>query len=305
METRLDRTSETLSRAIDCLSLCSQSRVSSELVVMHRDVRDLISRFDDFSNMLRSRDDIAAQNQADALIMALMSKPSALRTTCDAATSAAQPYETVKVVPTQTLQKQVYGKPPFSCGCRPRQSKYARMSHLGFSFSVLEETVETRAHRPSCARALPSASQTSRSKFLTYTGLVAYMSQAVSLGFTISWGAGGSSLGPVLRCRGMVEHKRAPAFVLMDRLFLAFILWSDFPALVNRVVEQSSFHLRKLYATGRASPTDVNEHGATLLTNWIYGSWRHGTSPASWSLIETLLDLEVPTQGVGESIWAW
>jgi hypothetical protein len=121
----------------------------------------------------------------------------------------------------------------------------------------------------------------------------------VSIGFFRSYGGGGYSIGPVLQCRRIVNRYESPAFALMDRMVLAMDYCSDDPETMAQVVAQSLPSLQRIFGAKRALPTDIDELGATLATAfclWLPGSFVINES--CWEVIEALIDLGIPTQGI-------
>lgn len=180
------------------------------------------------------------------------------------------------------------------CGCRLRRRQYSRTSQSLFSFSFLETFDET-LHSPSCRRLGLGRLDSSHTKAIMFTGLRRYLSAALSVGYTMSHGAGGQSISASLGYWCMVDRKCSPVFRLLSELSYAVDYLSEEKEL-SQVADYAISTLRHLYTSKRSSPTDVDEDGATALTHFASS---RGTLVSFWRLFDELLELGVPTQGVG------
>lgn len=325
LEIRLEKASQTLSLAVDCLQLHSQ-------VAMQNDLDRLSHRLEEMHLMMQSWDTVPAQKRRGEMMALALTDPSALRDMCDVVrdgswSAVSNDYGTV-------TREYGYRRPRRSCGCRPRRLRSIQVSPSWFSFSVLQETVEDRIHEPSCPHFGLNPAETSWSTGLRFTSLRKYLSMAVSIGLTTKRGAGGCSISPVLQYRRMVKSALSPAFVLANVLAEAFSFCA-YPSRREPLVDAALEGLRQLYANKQALPTDVNQLGATVLT-WFSHLvfWRTGAGinygipldtqtkmgranrlqgtgagdldrfPLLWKVINGMLELGIPTQGVGSEVFA-
>lgn len=313
LDARFDKASAALSLAINCLQLYSQAGISSGQATMQSDLSKLNDRFDEMFVMFRSWNSMSPHQRGTEVMTMALTKPSALKDVCDIVTDARSSSESQNsITETATMaqdggmsvQQYQFRKSPKSCGCRPRRYKYSRMSPSWFSFSVLEEIDEERVHHPSCEMSEWNLGKRHHSIALTYTGLRDYLSRAVSVGFFMSNGAGGCSIAPLLRTWRTVNENTSPAFVLMDRIRIAMMfLTKGSESAKMLVVDRGLSALRKIFAAKKAFPADVDQHGYTLMTRICQEPGGLGIMLNSgvWRVLLRLIDLEIPTQGVGLS----
>ena len=102
------------------------------------------------------------------------------------------------------------------CGCRHRRRRFRYMSPQWLSFSVFEETTVETMHERSCPMSQLSAAKGNRHMGLAFTGMRRLLSKAISIGFSMSYGAGGHSIGPMLRYYATVAWRQSPAFIISN-----------------------------------------------------------------------------------------
>lgn len=312
LEHRLDKTSQVLILAMESLQLDSQLSLSSGQTAMHdslrqlgsnqsamrSDLTDLRAKLEEVQTTMLSWATKSVHGEGHMMAVALAS-PSALKGICDVVSESGKAMHGGSDM---AMQARGYRRYSRACDCRPRVHRYTRASPSLLSFSLEEEVTENRLHRPDCVYSKLNPTETSRRLALTYTGLRRYLSTAISVGLRADYGAGGSSIGPVLRYSRTVDSRTSPAFILMQRLIVALdYSWNPNSISVDiKVVKRGLETLQNLYGDGRASPCDVNEYGATVLTLFCGILIRPKSGESShWSVIDKLLDLGVPTQGVG------
>lgn len=309
LDAHLEKSLHALSRATDCLQLCSQLNiVSGQSAILSRLIRMESIVEEMHSYRVQPTGTISTQQQrAEVVTMELMKKPSLLQEACDAVVDVTSPSQSIipgvlanqqdgsVVMPNHGIRRCP------ECGFRPRRYEYSRMSPSIFSISILEETVEERAHRPCCKRSQRSTGQTSRRSFaLRSTVLRAYLSTAVSIGFFTSYEAGRYSVGPVLNCQRTVYSRESPAFVLIDRIMTAIAICRSDPKTAMQVVDHGVSTLRQIFGAKQALPTDIDEHGATLTTTFCCKMYIYSYfDDLFWQVVGMLMDLEIPTQGTG------
>lgn len=325
LEMRLEKASQTLSLAVDCLQLHSQAAMQSDL--------DRLShRLEEMHLMMQSWDTVHVQKQRGEMMAVALADPSALREICDVVRDGGRSAASNDC--STATREYSYRRPRRSCGCRPRRLRSSYVSPSWFSFSVLQETVEDRMHEPGCLYFELNPAETSRSITIRYAGLQRYLSMAVSIGLLTKRGAGGCSISPVLQYRRTVLCSVSPTFVLTGALTEAFS-FCTFPSRREALIDTALEGLRQLYINKQALPTDVNQFGATVLTWFCYLTfWRTNTGfyygipqdtrrkmiltnrlqgaggggKSNFQLlckvIDGMLDLGIPTQGVGAEHYA-
>lgn len=140
-----------------------------------------------------------------ATIVQLAAAPSFLRDACDTMS-----------------QKELVVRPrsdiPRPCQCRERRIKSMQRSKWGY-FSVFQESLLVRKHFPGCALAKYNPEESSRAFGITLSSLpIALFGKAVDLSYRMSYGAGGSSISPLMTLYTMVNERGSPAFRALNCL---------------------------------------------------------------------------------------
>lgn len=320
LELRLEKASQTLSLAVDCLQLQSQAAMQNNLDQLSR-------RLEDMHLMMQSWDSMRVRKPGGKVVALALADPSALRQVCDVVKdNNGSALSNDRSTDTREYSSR---RPRRSCGCRPRRLRSSHTSPWWFSISVFREIVEERIHEPGCPYSQLDPAETSRSVALTYTGLQGYLSMAISIGLLTRHGAGGCSISPVLQYRRALQPGPAPAFALTNALAEAFS-YCTFQSVTEPLIDAALEALRQLYANKQALPTDVDHLGATVLTWFCYrvfwlmnagyyigvpqdtqkkmlrakalqlqGARRRDDFRLLWKVIDGMLALGIPTQGVG------
>ena len=124
-------------------------------------------------------------------------------------------------------------------------------------------SVESSNHSVTCPLYIRTQATTILGFKMVYYGRL--LANTVRATISITTGAGGYSINPCLRFHAMVPNS-SPAFWLLDWNILSNRLTP--PPQPKEVSDYFDFALRQLYdlfRDGRASPTDTNERGQTLL----------------------------------------
>lgn len=151
---------------------------------------------------------------------------------------------------------------PGLCRCGARRRQYSRTTKLGLSLSWLE-TVDEINHSPKCPR---FQTEDNRFKGVMFTGLMRYLSVALSVGWATNYGAGAFSLAPTLRYQCMVHSEQSALFQLIGvvKQALVCLVLSEKRAL--QVVNHAILILKRMLSSKPESIADIDEDGATALT---------------------------------------
>jgi len=178
----------------------------------------------------------------------LVRSPSLLKDTCD----VIQRFNPDFMDSSSNTTLSSFGGPLYTCRARVRSRNQKGLTQ---SITVFHSTEVT--HRRDCSW-IKTAKRTTTLRlslpFFTY-----WLNKIVQFTMTISKGAGALSISPGLTFYTLVPHG-SPAFKIVDDL-----LYFDTCELTNADFKGTIRQLGELFQTGRASPSDVNPHGFSLL----------------------------------------
>lgn len=152
----------------------------------------------------------------------------------------------------------------FTCFCHARRSNTSKT--FRFSSLYLRENVVTdMPHKVGCdfyvANVTPSRTQT-----VSFTGIVRLLKSAIQLSICTTTGAGGYSISPNLTYFQVVDDSTAPAFQVLSSLRpFQFFTFVPSKKQLDVYFEAMLEKLQELFGSGKAKPTDVSEHGSSLL----------------------------------------
>lgn len=159
------------------------------------------------------------------------------------------------------------------CNCRVQkasQRKQTFWSRLQFQ----ETTTMVEYHQPPCPLAFP-ARQGDKSWGISYCNVPTLLLRAVQVSFSLTVGAGGLSISPMLTLNPTVDENTAPAFRVV-RLVSDIIHCSDLlneqgiqlepkPPDTRAILQIGLEKISKLFSQGKASPNDVDIYNETLM----------------------------------------
>lgn len=212
----------------------------------------------------------------------LLAKPSNLRTLCDefdvgnlAVSPRRQSQQIVGASASSSMVLTEYSGSLARCFCRPRRHFSRRQTQWG-PFQVYREDDVRNAHLPDCEMSSFVPRNGRYSLNLEFAGLRHLLKKAVGVSLSISFGAGGSSLGQNLTVRNTVDSNTAPAFQILDTLEQALfhtngegrrLLWPEFIKLaIGKLVE--------CFREGCAMPTDFDDFNETPM-HYVANLVRH------------------------------
>lgn len=149
-----------------------------------------------------------------------------------------------------------------TCSCLARKSSTSQTYHFG-SFLFTDNIVTKKSHIEGCPLYVANL-KSSRRRNLSFTGIIKSLNSAIQLTFYTKTGAGGFAINPSLIYFGVVDMHTAPAFQILNLL-------GNCPVYELQNTDQEpclKALLRKLqeaFGSGRARPTDVDQHGQSLL----------------------------------------
>lgn len=162
----------------------------------------------------------------------------------------------------------------FKCYCPRRQVRL----HSRRRFGVIEfyyEALTSDYHVPGCYFAGLGEKRT-RTIGMTFNGLRRLLQRAVGVSFNINSGAGGFGMSPAVNYYAMVDRKHAPAFRIIQMLdtycwsLFKYKNRSEFCGESQILIEHVIVLIRKLYLDRRASPTDIDVDGQSLMVFILY-----------------------------------
>ncbi|CAG7564403.1 unnamed protein product [Fusarium equiseti] len=149
-----------------------------------------------------------------------------------------------------------------TCSCLVRKSSTSKHFRFG-SFLFRDNIVTSKPHMEGCPLYVANL-KSSRRRTLSFTGIIKSLNSAIQLTFCSKTGAGGFAINPSLMYFGVVDIHTAPAFqvliLLGKRSF--FALQKRDQELCFKVVLRK---LQEVFSSGRARPTDIDQHGQSLL----------------------------------------
>ncbi|KAK8063198.1 hypothetical protein PG996_007850 [Apiospora saccharicola] len=275
---------------------------------------EVMQRFDQMENFLRSlkKDILDAHGQStDAIAARLMSAPSTLREVVDvtetlpsAAQNQAAPQTSSFGVTNHRGQLPgITGK----CNCRlPRKSRQRKQRKWG-PLLAFDEIEIIELHRPDCELSPFATKSHNRKLGLSYIGLRAVASWAISYTFSASLGAGGHSISPHFTYYPTVNKRTSPAFRTIRLLSYALDShWSteEKQYFVNMFLALLSICL----PVGIKMDTGIGDAITDMITMLLgyYGARPvscnvHGEMPFS-GLIDGLTHLNHPCESAGDFV---
>ena len=165
---------------------------------------------------------------------------------------------------TQDLRKGRWTKQRPCCSCSSFMRKRAATYSIS-NVAIFKTSLESSKHFVTCPFYIGTDATTTVGLKTTYYGRL--LSNTVWATISITTGAGGLSISPCLKFRGLVPND-SPAFRLLDHIEFARLVRSTPPSQTDQLCEffENTLHqLYKLFKDRIASPTDTNESGETLL----------------------------------------
>lgn len=155
--------------------------------------------------------------------------------------------------------------------CCSRQRLETRRRLAWGPLILRRRTTTDRYHRPGCTYANIRPNEVKCYYGVAYVGMTKFMNQCLEIAFSLTAGAGGSSISPVLTTFTMVDARRSPIFALTAILVdCSYSL--DSVGSVGTTVLISSF-LRRFWhslKTGKASLNEYDNKGNTILHSTAY-----------------------------------
>lgn len=150
-----------------------------------------------------------------------------------------------------------------TCSCLTRKSNTSKTFHLG-SFRFRDNIVANKPHMEGCPLYVANL-KSSQSRTLGFTGIIKSMNTAIQLTFCTKTGAGGLAINPSLMYFGVVDVSTAPAFRVLHLLPAERSVYNP-QARDHRVCLKAVLRkLQEIYGSGRGRPTDIDEHGNSVL----------------------------------------
>ena len=148
------------------------------------------------------------------------------------------------------------------CTCRVRPASLSQWSFTE-GFQIFQQVDKSHAtHCPLC-----KVTQQSKTFGMRYGHASCFLTKAIEVSFTFKRGAGGCSLSPCLRIRGIVRQD-SPAFRIFHEDNLVSFMrrkGERYNMYLSRETETSIGRLRRLFEDGQAAPDDVDVKGRTVL----------------------------------------
>jgi len=149
-----------------------------------------------------------------------------------------------------------------TCSCLVRKSTTSKNLHFG-SFYLRDNVVTSKSHEEECPIYVANL-KPSRRRTLSFTGIIKSVNSAIILSFCAKTGAGGLSVSPSLTYFGVVNGNTAPAFRVLNSL-LGVASYDTPKAHTLLYFKPVLRKLQEVFSSGRARPTDVTQHGGSLL----------------------------------------
>ncbi|KAI2464376.1 hypothetical protein F4781DRAFT_73292 [Annulohypoxylon bovei var. microspora] len=237
----------------------------------------------------------------------LMSKPDFLRSCQDElATICPEPARSTSEPGYPGIIKR-QGRVLSSCECRHRRQITRQFSRWLF-LTRFDESITDLHHEPGCPKYGNAQTRQRQASGIIYTGLRRILKIAVEASVVWNTGAGGTSFAPTFRYYAMVDGSQSPAFLIVSTMVNAVVDVNicrphpDKEIAYEQLIHIGVSKLRRIFASGSSSVTDVNERGLTLIEEFsfhtfvahvleerYYWSW----TPFHAILLE-LLGLDVP-----------
>ncbi|KAF5550398.1 hypothetical protein FNAPI_7733 [Fusarium napiforme] len=168
-----------------------------------------------------------------------------------------------------TLAKRA--EPLSICSCQRRRVRQRKRFALG-PVHFAEEMLSNICHEKDCVF-FNLSSDYERTRTVRFTGLASLLKTGIEVSFSTRVRAGASKICSSFTYFPVVDHRVAPAFLVMDLL--------DDAARLNNIDETKSQiilstvqrKIQELFCSGRASPNDVTEDGNTLLHALANSIW--------------------------------
>lgn len=149
-----------------------------------------------------------------------------------------------------------------TCSCLVRKSTTSKNLHFG-SFYLRDNIVTSKPHEEECPVYVANL-KSSRRRTLSLTGIIKSVNSAIIVTFCAKTGAGGLSVSPSLTYFGVVNGNKAPAFRVLNSL-LGVASYDTPKAHTLLYFKPVLRKLQEVFSLGRARPTDVDQHGWSLL----------------------------------------
>ncbi|KAH7036008.1 uncharacterized protein B0I36DRAFT_98461 [Microdochium trichocladiopsis] len=252
-----------LSTQLDTLRVVHTDSVTAELRAMRQAALAQAESFTALTTRLESLEPVPNQRES---VRRLVERPDMLRDAL--AGRPRQPY----LMSTAFLFS---GMPAVGCSCEEYMASSTWSTRVGTSTFSITNT-ETVQHYPKCRLASSGAkkkraSRLFRAKVTWFNTVVDF---ALKAAYSQRHGAGGFSISPWLASYSVVDRKKSPAFqvfeVLHDLHFYnrEIAIYPETKTtmqLFEDVVELVIRKLRQVYGAHRASPSDVDANGNTVL----------------------------------------
>ncbi|KAF2144722.1 uncharacterized protein K452DRAFT_145900 [Aplosporella prunicola CBS 121167] len=235
----------------------------------------LVARFDKQGqqNAETQRQLLRQNAETQRLLMRFIAKPSLLEETCNDAASRGLLTKTDVFSDPGLLNQAAYRMRPLRrCSCRRKIPIKPNIPRDHFVYPFYEESSQ---HEKCCP--LWASSERSKRLGLRISHYRNILARAVEISISITHGAGGLSISPLLRL-GRFRRPDSPAFEPFyyylggpstgseqKRLIWNFRRKECRPASFGTVWTAKLLEIQRLFESGKASPTDVNNEGFNVL----------------------------------------
>ena len=178
-------------------------------------------------------------------------------------------HSNISMMTTQNSSRQDYRsgkwtKQKLYCSCTTLTRRRAATYSIG-RVKFFKDSVDSSNHSATCPLYIRTETTTTVGFKMGYYGRL--LANTVRATISITTGAGGYSINPCLKFHAVVPNS-SPAFRLLDHKISREFLYTEPLPQSKTVCDYFNSALKQLYELfqdGRASPTDTNESGQTLL----------------------------------------
>ncbi|KAH7030609.1 uncharacterized protein B0I36DRAFT_430916 [Microdochium trichocladiopsis] len=190
------------------------------------------------------------------------------------------------------------------CNCRPNSSTQSWRTRLGVSSFALTTRRHVSQHHPGCVLSRNSTDRpTTEHAVAAQIGVFnTVIDTALKLTYFWRQGAGGFSISPAFSICAVVDSRLSPSFRL-TKLLSRFMIYNNPDASIGPVfICHYKVKLREIFQSGRASPTDLDQYGRTILhklaisMHYVNGDARLGQESAHNVISDMVHVLGVPLE---------
>jgi len=213
--------------------------------------RTIRARFDRLEEVMATLVSGGSQ-RSDLPIQRLLAKPSNMKTLCD------------EFLSQDSDAGSISNRRRSKCNCIRRTTRSFHRSQWG-PLTTSSSITSHEEHMPGCP--LSNFGKRSMKKYaLQLTGLKGTLSTAIQVMFSVRTGAGGGGLGMNFTYFATVDRWTCPTYrildVALDAITPAGAIQND---LVKPILESAANRILWCFATRRASPTDIEHDGSSLM----------------------------------------